>query len=106
MTSKNINNIKSATYQFQSWLYRPYKVFIVSFFVLCASLVWNGTVWKVWSLYRDEVRFKSEIAKTTLDTKNLENQMSLVKDPQYIERLAKDKMDLVGENDLMFVFPN
>jgi cell division protein FtsB len=106
MASKKIDNIKSATYQFQSWLYRPSKVFIVCFFVLCGSLLLNGTVWKVWGLYRDEVRFKSEIIKTVADVRGLENQMSLVKDPQYIERLAKDKMDLVGENDLMFVFPN
>ena len=40
------------------------------------------------------------------DAKALTVQMTVVKDPQYIERLAKDKMDLVGENDLMFVFPN
>ncbi|MBC7457503.1 MAG: septum formation initiator family protein, partial [Bdellovibrionaceae bacterium] len=33
-------------------------------------------------------------------------QMTVVKDPLYIERMAKDKMDLVGENDLMFVFSN
>ena len=66
----------------------------------------NGTVWKVWGLYRDEAKFKSEILKTQNDTKALTAQMSVVKDPQYIERMAKDKMDLVGENDLMFVFSN
>ncbi len=66
----------------------------------------NGTVWKVWGLYRDEARFKMEINKAKTDTQLVEGQMTMVKDPRYIERLAKDKMDLVGENDLMFVFPN
>lgn len=66
----------------------------------------NGTVWKVWGLYRDEAKFKSEITKAQNDTKALTAQMTVVKDPQYIERMAKDKMDLVGENDLMFVFSN
>lgn len=66
----------------------------------------NGTIWKVWGLYRDEAKFKMEITKAQNDTKALTAQMTVVKDPQYIERMAKDKMDLVGENDLMFVFSN
>lgn len=60
----------------------------------------------MWGLYRDEAKFKSEITKAQNDTKALTAQMTVVKDPQYIERMAKDKMDLVGENDLMFVFSN
>lgn len=106
MKSEKINQIKTATYQFQNWLYKPSKVFIVCVFVLCASLIWNGTLWKVWGLYRDEARFNTAISSILADSKNLDMQMNLVKDPQYIERMAKDKMDLVGENDLMFVFSN
>ncbi|MBC7753529.1 MAG: septum formation initiator family protein [Moraxellaceae bacterium] len=101
-----MDQLKSVTYKFQGWLYQPYKVFILCLCLLCGSLLLNGTVWKVWGLYRDEAKFKAAITKTIDDTKALTVQMTVVKDPQYIERLAKDKMDLVGENDLMFVFPN
>lgn len=101
-----MDQLKSITYKFQSWLYQPYKVFIVCLCVLCGSLLLNGTLWKVWGLYRDEAKFKTEIVKAQKDAQALTAQMTVVKDPQYIERLAKDKMDLVGENDLMFVFSN
>lgn len=74
--------------------------------ILLGSLLVNGTVWKVWGLYRDESRFKMEIVKAKADILAVEGQMTMVRDPRYIERLARDKMDLVGENDLMFVFPN
>lgn len=101
-----MEQLKSLIYKFQIWLYHPSKVFLVCLGILCGSLLLNGTLWKVWGLYRDEAKFKSEIIKAEMDTKALTTQMSVVKDPQYIERLAKDKMDLVGENDLMFVFSN
>lgn len=101
-----MDQLKVFSYRFQNWLYQPYKVFIVCLSVLLGSLLINGTVWKVWGLYRDETRFKLEIEKAKVDTKMVESQMIMVKDPLYIERMAKDKMDLVGENDLMFVFSN
>ncbi len=101
-----MEKLKSGTYKFQSWLYQPYKVFIVSICILAGSLILNGTVWKVVGLYRDEAKFNKEIKKAQLDAQALTAQMTVVRDPRYIEHLAKDKMDLVGENDLMFVFPN
>lgn len=101
-----MNQLKVFSYRFQNWLYRPYKVFIVCLMILLGSLLVNGTVWKVWGLYRDESRFKMEIVKAKADILAVEGQMTMVRDPRYIERLARDKMDLVGENDLMFVFPN
>lgn len=101
-----MHQLKVLSYRFQNWLYQPSKVLIVCLGVLLGSLMLNGTVWKVWGLYRDEVRFKHEIVRAKADALNVEAQMTLAKDPRYIERLAKDKMDLVGENDLVFVFPN
>lgn len=101
-----MHQLKVLSYRFQNWLYQPYKVFIVCLGIMMASLMINGTLWKVWGLYRDEVRFKQEIVQVKDDTRAVEAQMTLVKDPRYIERLAKDKMDLVSENDLVFVFPN
>lgn len=101
-----MDQLKVLSYKFQNWLYQPYKVFIVCLCVLCGSLMINGTVWKVWGLYRDEARFKMEIEKAKVDTQLVENQMIMAKDPHYIERMAKDKMDLVSENDLVFIFPN
>ncbi len=101
-----MHQLKVLSYRFQNWLYHPSKVFVVCLGLLVMSLMINGTVWKVWGLYRDEARFKQEIIRAKADAIMVEGQMLLAKDPQYIERLAKDKMDLVGENDLVFIFQN
>ncbi len=70
------------------------------------SVLFNGTLWRIWSLNADHKRFVSDIAQVKVDIVHIESQMKVVKDPSYINRLARDKMDLIGENDLMFVFTN
>ncbi len=90
---------------FKNWLNQPQKVFVTCFFVLIISLFLNGTVWKVWGLYRDQTVIKEQIATSDQATKNFELQMSRAKDATFIEHQAREKMDLVSENDLVFVFP-
>jgi cell division protein FtsB len=90
---------------FRNWLNQPQKVFITCLFVLMISLFLNGTVWKVWGLYRDQAVIKEQIANSEQMTKNFESQMLRAKEASFIEHQAREKMDLVSENDLVFVFP-
>ncbi len=103
---KEVNKLKLLSYQFENWLYQPAKIFFICFIVLITSLLANKTIWTLWGLYQDESRFKTEIVNSKKEAEKLDKQMVIAKDPQYIEQLAKDKMDLVGENDLIFIFPN
>jgi hypothetical protein len=90
---------------FRSWLHQPQKVFFSCLFVLIISLFLNGTVWKVWGLYRDQAFIKNQIDESRTAIKNYEIQMIQAKDSTFIQHQALDKMDLVSENDLVFVFP-
>lgn len=90
---------------FRNWLNQPQKVFVMCLFVLMISLFLNGTVWKVWGLYRDQAQIKQQIDESRLTIKDFEQQMLQAKDTTFIQHQALDKMDLVNESDLIFVFP-
>ncbi len=100
-----MNQIQLYAFTFRNWLNQPKKVFVTCFFVLIIALFLNGTVWKVWGLYRDQSVIKEQIAQAGLAIKGYEQQMLRAKDATFIEHQARDKMDLVSENDLVFVFP-
>lgn len=68
------------------------------------SLFFNGAIWRVWSLHRDLKTIQEQIVASKAQSKALDMQIKQAKDPSFIERQAKDKLDMVGENDLVFVF--
>lgn len=78
--------------------------FCIGFFLLTLSL--NGVPLRLWGLYRDLDRYQSEIQKADQAIKDLGIKLEQASDPLYIEKHARDRLDLAGENDLIFVFPN
>lgn len=49
-------------------------------------------------------RITAEIEQTHENIASLNLQLTQAKDPAYIERQARDRLDLAGEHDLVFVF--
>lgn len=86
------------------FLNQPSKVFLAGVMVFIVSIVLNGNAFTLWGLHRDYDRINDEILATKGTIKNLSAQLQQAKDPSYIERQARDKLDLVGEHDLVFVF--
>lgn len=100
-----MSRASEVAFRLRRWLSQPQKVFVTCVFVFIISLFLNGTLWKVWGLYRDESVIKDQIADTEKLSVKISSQTLQAKDPTFIERQARDKMDLVSENDLIFVFP-
>lgn len=73
--------------------------------VFAVSIVLNGNIWRLWGLHRDFDRIGDEISQTKTTIRDLQVQLKQAKDPAFIERQARDKLDLAGEHDLVFVFP-
>jgi len=90
---------------FRSFLNKPLKVLIFCNIIFAAYLFLNGAVWRVWGLKRDQSTIQDQIKKSVDQSKNLDMQIRQAKDQSYIARQAKDKLDMVGEHDLIFVFP-
>lgn len=68
------------------------------------SLFFNGALWRIWSLRHDLSTIQGQIINSKDQSKALDMQIKQAKDPSFIERQAKDKLDMVGEHDLVFVF--
>ncbi len=91
--------------RFRNFLNKPLKVLIVCNIVFAIYLFANGAVWRVWALKRDHNTILEQINKSKQLSGSLDMQIKQAKDQSYIARQAKDKLDMVGEHDLIFVFP-
>jgi cell division protein FtsB len=90
---------------FRGFLNYPGKVTTLCVVLFTITLVMNGLLWRLWGLHRDFERLTVEILGTQNDIEKLNAQLKQAKDPSFIERQARDKLDLVSEKDLVFVFP-
>lgn len=80
------------------------KVLIFCVCLFTISLFFNGAIWRVWGLRRDMATIAGQINKSRDQSFSLDMQIKQAKDQAYMERQAKDKLDMVGEHDLVFVF--
>ncbi|WII73475.1 septum formation initiator family protein [Bdellovibrio sp. 22V] len=87
------------------FLNHPTKVAVCCLVVLSVSIVLNGNLFRLWGLHRDFDRITADIQQTRSNIASLSGQLKQAKDPAFIERQARDKLDLAGEHDLVFVFP-
>jgi cell division protein FtsB len=83
---------------------RPQLVLIFCLAFALSSLLLNGTFIRLWGLYRDQGQIEVELKETVSEIKRLNIQLKEAKDPAYIERQARDKLDYAGEHDLIFLF--
>lgn len=87
------------------FLNHPGKVALCCLGIFLVSIVLNGNVFRLWSLHRDFDRITGDISSAKANITSLADQLKQAKDPAFIERQARDKLDLAGEHDLVFVFP-
>lgn len=100
-----MDQIRQMAFAIQRWLSQPQKVFFSCLAVLVATLFLNGTLWKLWGLYRDETNIVAQSLEAKAQMRVIDKQINQATDTTFIERQARDKMDLVGDHDLIFVFP-
>lgn len=101
-----MNALQKLVYNLRYWLQKPTQVFVICLAVFLLSLFLNGTLWKIWSLQKDRTVIGQQILDSKAQIKHIEFQMKQAKDPYFIERQARDKMDMVSGDDLIFVFPD
>ncbi len=85
-------------------LWRPHHVFIFCITVLIFSLVTSGNLWRLYGLRRDWFKIQEDVKIMRSNIISLDAKLKQAREPGYIERLAHDKLDLVGENELVFIF--
>ncbi|MEQ1875667.1 MAG: septum formation initiator family protein [Bdellovibrionia bacterium] len=88
------------------FLNAPLKVFAVCAGIGAMMLVLDGTLLRLWNLHRETKRIEQNVGKIAAATKILDVQIRKAREIDFVERQARDRFDLVGENDLVFVFTN
>ncbi len=96
-----MNEVLSRLHDF---LFHPVKVFWTCFILVFMSLLIDGTFIKLWRLQRDRTLLTSRIEQTKTKSKQLEYRIHEAYQSEFIERQARDQLDLVREGDLVFVF--
>ncbi len=100
-----MNFLLQRALQLKNLLNQPTKVFLFTTIFTFITLIWSGSVFKLWSLYQEQDRLIENVIQTKSDILKLDVKLKQVVDPVYIERQARDRMDLVSDHDLIFVFP-
>lgn len=85
-------------------LQQPKKIAMICGVFLVISLLGNGLLWRLWELHHEMDRISAEVLEINTASSRLQAQLRQAKDPSFIEQQAKDKLDLVAENELVFVF--
>ena len=74
---------------------------VLSFFLLIA----DGTLIRLWGTYKNKERMGERISQYKKEIQNLEEQLHLANQPEFVEKRARDRFDLVGKGEIVFVFP-
>ncbi len=85
-------------------LHKPARILALCLFSVFVSLVVNGSLFRLWSLHRDFGDLQGKAQQLHLQSQEMELKLSRASDPAFIEREAIERLDLVNEGDLVFVF--
>lgn len=96
--------IRKVPYYIQHFLARPSKVLVYCALLAFIALGIEGSLFQLWRLYRDESQLTKQIGEIRASTKDLNFQIERARDPKFIEKQARERFDLVEEDDLVFVF--
>lgn len=69
------------------------------------SFVGDRGLWASYQLWMESKKLDQEIAKLQIEVQNLNDQVQKFRnDDKTIERYAREKMNLTGENEIQFIF--
>src|SRR2546430_13385888 len=90
--------------EIQDFIHNPRRVFIICLCLVLTTLLADGTLIKIWGLNQDIHKVQNNLNLVNVEIERVEKQVHQANEPAYIEREARDRFDLVEDNDLVFVF--
>jgi cell division protein FtsB len=85
-------------------LNHPKKVLMICIGFFLFSMLTSGLWWRLWALKADEARRTQVIQDEIQKLQKLDEQLAQAQSLKYIEKQAKDRLDLAAEDDLVFIF--
>jgi len=92
----------------QNWLRdllnAPARVAIYAVGVVFFALVLDGSIFQYWTLVREHQRLEQSIKLQEKQTIELAQKIKQAKSLEFVEHQARDRLDLVNRDELVFVF--
>lgn len=85
-------------------LSNPFRVFIICLVLGAMAVTLDGSLYKYWSLSNSESELNQRIHRVTTDSQAIKSQIEKTKSLNFLERQARDRLDLVGQDEIVFVF--
>lgn len=91
-------------YGLNNFIHNTKLVFTCCSIFLAFSLLFDGSVYRLWKLNQQYSFFQSELESLVSKEIKLKKDLSNIKNPEFMRRLAQERLDLTEEGDLIFVF--
>ena len=92
----------------QSWfrdlINSPMRVFIYAACVVFFALILDGSLFQYWTLVREHTRLQQSINSQEKQSAELTSRIRQARSLDFVERQARDRLDLVNQDELVFVF--
>ena len=87
------------------WIQKPDRVLVVCLILILFNVVVDGTLFQIRKLYLNKKTLDNRIQ--TIQTKNqiLVEKLHQLSDPKHLEQEVRNRFDLAGQGDLIFIFP-
>ena len=82
----------------------PIRVFIICLVLGTMAVTLDGSLYKYWSLSNTELELNTRIRRITTDSQAIKSQIEKTKNLNFLERQARDRLDLMGQDEIVFVF--
>lgn len=91
-------------YFLNDFIHDTKRVFICCLVFLTFSLIFDGSIYRLWKLNKQYSFFQTELESLKVKEAKLSKDLQNVKNPAFMKRLAQERLDLADKGDLIFVF--
>ena len=102
-----INNkfhLSRIQYILKQVLNRPLWVLIICIVLILSNVMFDGTFSRLMNLVRSQKALKHRIEDLERKNTLVEERLKKLSDSEFLEKEAKDRFNLVGEEDIVFIF--
>ncbi len=96
--------MKNIVLWIEETLNRPAKVIIFSLVFVIGSLVFEGSLWRLYILQKEKQKLSKNIQIEKNKIALILKEIKRAKDPSFLEHQARERLELLEEDDLLFIF--
>ncbi len=85
-------------------LERPGRVLGICFCLVLGGVVFDGSLWRLYHIEQNQENLTMKIREENAKISKIKQQLGQLKNPAYIEKQARERLEFLEKEDLLFVF--